>query len=41
MVEEEEGGQLGVCLLLGLVDGEEDGDVSRARHREEDVDEHG
>ena len=40
MVEEEEGGELGVGLVLGLMDGEKDGDVSRAGDREEDVDEH-
>ena len=39
MMEEEEGGKLGVGLVLGLMDGEKDGDVSRTGHREEDVDE--
>ena len=38
MVEEEERRKLGKGLVFGLMDGEEDRDVSRLSYRKEDVD---
>ena len=37
MMEEEERRKFGVGLVLGLMDGEENWDVSRLSYREEDV----